>query len=229
MIRPALATMLSLAALALGCSDSQTPVAPSSTNAPSAVRGGSATGVPLANVSTFQGAAALTCPPTLLDTLHNLAVNPSFEAGTGPQHFPPGPSSTPPSAATGWLMHTSNDSALITTTRVTPSTAPGPSGSVGTRMLHVVSAKNEGGVFQSFAAPAKVMFSIWVLVRRGRVFLELNGSTASPSAWTTKHGEWEEIRACSDGTVPTGFFAVVNEDITGGDFYLDRAEIREIF
>ena len=213
--------LVSLGALiVLGCSDNQRstePIAEGSSQPATPVRINSST------VHAAEGAAALQCPPFAFASA-NLAQNPSFETGGPPQTFPPGPSSTPPSAATGWLMHTSNNLATITTSRV-PTTVPGPG---GTFMLHIVSGSTEGGVFQQINSPAKVMFSVWVLVRRGHVFLELNGGTASPGAWSTKHRQWEQIRACSDGSDATGFFAVVNEEPTGGDFYIDRAEIREI-
>jgi hypothetical protein len=214
--------LVSLGALiVLGCSDSERstePMAEGSRQSATPVQSTS-------SIHTSQGAAALQCPPFAFANNTNLAQNPSFETGGPPQTFPPGPSSTPPSAATGWLMHTSNNLATITTSRV-PTTVPGPG---GTFMLHIVSGSTEGGVFQQINSPAKVMFSVWVFVRRrGHVFLELNGGTASPGAWSTKHGQWEQIRACSDGSDATGFFAVLNEDPAGGDFFIDRAEIREI-
>jgi hypothetical protein len=38
--------------------------------------------------------------------------------------------------------------------------------------------------------------------------------------------EWELLRVCSDGTVPVDTFLVYNEDPTGGDFDIDRVEVK---
>lgn len=214
----------------IGCSDSHSPAAPSGPGtdlpAPTAVAD-----VARSPIQTNQFGAAIFCPASTLGNV-NLATNPSFEFGIGPQAFPPG-SPTKPSAATGWDMHTSNTLAPVRTARVAlpfpgVPNPPGPSQSVGKRMLHITSGSVEGGVTQTiFGSPARVMFSIWVYVRKGRVFLELN-SNGNPGAWTTKQNEWEQIRACTDGSVSGGYYALLNEDINGGDFFIDRAEIREI-
>ena len=71
------------------------------------------------------------------------------------------------------------------------------------------------------------MFSVWLFVRRGHVAIQPGGGTRGPGAWSTKHGEWEQLRICSDGSVPVGMFFIVNEDPNGGDFFADRVEIRE--
>lgn len=223
-----------LIAIAIGslvsCSDSQMPAAPSNP-APAPLEPTPVLAAAGSPVQINAGAAAMLCPATTLGAT-NLAVNPSFESGKGPQTFPPG-SSTKPSAATGWNMHTSNSLAPVTTTRVSLPFAgvpnpPGPPAAVGSRMLRITSGSVEGGVFQQIAAPAKVMFSIWVYVKRGRAFLELN-SLGNPGAWTTKRNEWEQIRVCSDGSNFSGYFGIFNQDPNGGDFFIDRAEIRQIF
>ena len=103
---------------------------------------------------------------------------------------------------------------------------PGPGGG---RMLAVRAGGNEGGVYQLLNTPAKVMFSVWVWVNRGKVVI---GSHAmvnqSPYAWSTKTNEWEQLRICTNGANPTGMFFVYNQDPTGGSFYVDRVEIRQI-
>lgn len=169
--------------------------------------------------------AALMCPPMSFVTGINLAKNPSFESGTGPKSWPPGP--TPPvSAATGWLMHTDNFGSTVTTSRVT-STVPGPGGA---KMLHVRANGNESGVYQQIpSAPNKVMFSVWVYVTKGQVQIGANSTTPfSPYSHSTKIGEWEQLRVCTDGTYPTQYFYIYNQARGGGSFVADRVEIKQI-
>jgi hypothetical protein len=71
------------------------------------------------------------------------------------------------------------------------------------------------------------MFSALVFVRRVQVALQPNGGPQGPVAWSTKHNEWEQLRVCTDGSVPTGFFAIYNQNPAGGEFFVDRVEIRE--
>ena len=52
-------------------------------------------------------------------------------------------------------------------------------------------------------------------------------SRQGPSSWNTKVGEWEQLRVCTDSTVPTGMFIIWNEDPSGGEFFVDRVEIKE--
>jgi hypothetical protein len=172
-------------------------------------------------------AAATQCPPYSFANNINLAKNPSFEVA-GPN----GPSTTwqaggpnnPPSAANNWLMHSSNQSATVSS-KLEPTNVPGGSGG---KMLHFIAGGNEGGVYQrQDTAPAKLMFSVWVFVKSGHLAIQANAGTSGPSAWSTKHNEWEQLRVCTDGTVPTGYFAIWNEDPNGGDFFVDRAEVRE--
>jgi hypothetical protein len=171
------------------------------------------------------------CPPTAFVNNTNLAVNPSFELGGPPVSWPPGPAPVQ-SAATGWFMHTDNLGSPITSARVTTN-VPGPG---GTKMLHYTSGGIEGGVYQTIVnPPAKMMFSAWVRVIKGQVLLSANNGTTGPYAWTEKkatkalpNGEWEQIRVCTDGTVPTGFLVLWNEAAGGGDFYVDRVEAREL-
>jgi hypothetical protein len=168
--------------------------------------------------------AAQMCPPMSFVTGINLAKNPSFEVGTGPKSWPPGP--TPPvSAATGWVMHTDNIGTTVSTARVS-TTVPGPGGA---KMLNVRAGGNEGGVYQYIpTAPNKVMFSVWVYVTKGQVQIGANATTPlSPYSHSTKIGEWEQLRVCTDGTYPTQYFYIYNQAAGGGSFVADRVEIKE--
>lgn len=171
---------------------------------------------------------ASACPPYSLAGSPNLAVNPSFEA-VGPNGSPTtwvsGDPFPAPSAASGWYMHSSNAGAQVTSALITTH-APGPNGA---RMLHYIAGGNEGGIYQQLGdSPAKLMFSAWVFVNSGHVELQPQGGPGNPVAWSTKIGEWEELRVCTDGSVPTGYFFIGNQNPRGGDFYVDRIEIRKI-
>src|SRR5262249_1999218 len=168
------------------------------------------------------------CPPFSFVNNKNLVKNPSFE-NVGPNGSPTtwhnGDPVPPPSAAAHWTMHSSNSGATVRSELV-PTNVPGNGGA---KMLHFVAGGNEGGVFQQVPdAPAKLMFSAWVFVKSGHVAMQPNAGTTGPAAWSERTGEWEQLRVCTDGSVPTGFFAVVNEDPTGGNFFVDRVEVRQI-
>lgn len=221
--------------LMLGCSrdgttDASVPTAPSASRA-AAPDTPPLPGRALPGLGSNVAGPRLDCPPLAFLNNTNLAANPSFETGGPPTAWPPGPFPVP-SAATGWFMHTSNDSAPVTSARVATN-VPGPGGS---RMLHYTSGSIEGGVYQQLAnSPAKLMFSVWVRVLRGQVIVAPNGGVTGPYAWSEKvasraapTGEWEQLRICTDGTVPTGFFVIWNEAAGGSDFYVDRVEIREL-
>lgn len=185
-----------------------------------------------ANAAQAASPAASQCPPYSFLT-GNLALNASFEV---PQRGVPVGSFTcwqagdpdfPPSAAKGWKMHTSNGQATICSRIVPPSTAPGPA---GTRMLQFIAGGNEGGVYQTHALdPAKsYMFSVWVYVRTGKVAIQSRSMVGGPAAWTTKVGEWEQLRVCTNSLANTDNLVVFNQDPNGGVFYTDRVELREI-
>lgn len=172
--------------------------------------------------------AAAACPPQRFANNLNLAANPGFEIGPPlgvAVTFPPGPIPTP-SAAPGWFMHTDNFNALVSTRHV-PTTVPGPGGA---RMLHVTARSFEGGVYQRVAnAPRRVMFSVWVKVVFGQAVIGANAMMGqTPNSFSTKIGEWEQLRVCTDGTWPTDMFYVYNSAAGGGQFYMDRVEIRQI-
>ena len=183
--------------------------------------------VPTSTASADPG-AAIQCPPYSFANNINYATNPSFET-VGPggplvtwQNGDPTPVS---SAAAGWFMHSSNSGARVLSELVTTH-APGPNGA---RMLRFVAAGNEGGIYQILnPAPPKVMFSAWVFVRSGRAELQVDALTQGPVAWTTKTGEWEQLRVCSDGSVQPNWFLIYNQDPRGGEFYVDRVEVRAL-
>jgi hypothetical protein len=175
-----------------------------------------------------QSPAASACPPISFLS-GNLAENPSFESvgADGPATcWQKGNPIPPASAAAGWTMHTSNDQAPVCSALV-PSTAPGPNGA---RMLRFVAGGNEGGVFQIVPLPEEksYMFSVWVFVNRGQVAIQSNALSVGPVAWTTKRGEWEQLRVCTNSLTSTNSLIVYNQDPAGGEFLVDRVELREI-
>ncbi len=183
---------------------------------------------PPPGVTDKTSAAATNCPPFSFASPTNLAKNPSFEI-VGPKGpttiWLPGNPIPPLSAARFWLMHTNNSPGAPVASKLVSTTVPGPGGS---RMLRFRAGGNEGGLLQLLpSAPAKVMFSAWVYVRRGRVALAATAGPEGPAAWSTKRNEWEQLRVCTDGTVPTGFFSIYNQDPQGGEFFVDRVEIRQ--
>jgi hypothetical protein len=123
-------------------------------------------------------------------------------------------------------MHSSNDSAKVYSSLV-QTDAPGPSGH---RMLYFRAGGNEGGVYQIIQnAGSRVMFSAWVKVISGQVVLGANAMVdQTPYSWSTKHGEWEQLRVCTDGSYQNTYFFILNEAARGGVFYVDRVEVKQI-
>ena len=158
-----------------------------------------------------------------------LAQNPSFEkvGADGPvtcwSNGDPGP---PPSAADGWFMHSSNSQATVCS-KLVPTNVPGPGGQ---NMLLFRAGGNEGGVYQVHNLPPNkaYMFSVWVYVRRGQVAIQSNAGVGGPVAWSTKLGQWEQLRVCTNSQFSTNMSVAYNQDPNGGDFFLDRVELREI-
>ena len=180
-----------------------------------------------------QSSAASQCPGFSISPT-NVAVNPGFELPA--PDVPVGDAACwqigqalpTHSAAAGWLMHTSNIGARVCS-RLVDSTAPGPN---GRRMLHFRAGGNEGGIYQdvrSIVDPARAyMFSAWVFVRNGKVGLSGTNSTGGPSSFTTKTGEWEQLRVCTNSRAVTDVLSIYNQDPAGGVFFVDRIELREI-
>ena len=169
------------------------------------------------------------CPPFTPPSGPNLLANPDFEivgpCGGFTWWFQNQGNCGTNSAADVWQTHSSNQGALLRTTSVA-STLP-----IGgqARMLRIIAGGNEGGVFQSVPlGPVKVMASVWVFVRRGHVVLGTDFATVGRYSWNTKVGEWELLRVCTDGSFSVDGFFVYNEDPAGGDFVIDRAELKAI-
>lgn len=180
-----------------------------------------------------QSSAASQCPGFSISPT-NIAVNPGFElpaanvpAGNSTcwQNGEPLPAN---SAAAGWLMHSSNDGARVCS-RLVDSTTPGPN---GRRMLAFRAGSNEGGIYldvRGIVDPARAyMFSAWVFVRSGKVGMSGTNSVGGPASFTTKVGEWEQLRVCTNSRAVTDILAIYNQDPAGGTFYVDRVELREI-
>lgn len=162
----------------------------------------------------------------------DLGINDSFETpapsvplGTK-TCWQAGGAPNPVSAADSWYMHSSNAGAKVCS-KLMASTAPGPRGK---EMVQFIAGGNEGGVYQYLNLdPAKsYMFSVWVYVRSGQVAIQSNNMTGGPGAWSSKIGEWEQLRVCNNSQFSANSMWIVNEDPNGGTFYVDRAEVREI-
>lgn len=190
--------------------------------------------VTLALVVTLAGAAQAASPaasscPTGYFLSGQLAQNESFEqvgpAGASTCWSSGGPDPAP-SAAAGWFMHSDNFQAPVCSRLVT-STVPGPGGH---RMLHFRAGGNEGGVYQVLQVPPDktYMFSVWVFVVRGQVVVQSQAGVFGPHAWSTKIGEWEQLRVCTNSLAATDWLVVYNQDPRGGEFFVDRVEAREI-
>jgi hypothetical protein len=121
-------------------------------------------------------------------------------------------------------MHSDNSGSKITT-RCVPSTVPEKGGA---RMLQVNATGSESGVLQLLAqSNSRRMLSVWVRVRSGQVGIQLQGGTTGPAAWSTKTAEWEQLRVCTDGTVPSDAIVIYNQAPGGGIFFVDRVEVRD--
>ncbi|MBL0730754.1 hypothetical protein [Piscinibacter sp. HJYY11] len=198
---------------------------------PRAVALAAALSVAIATTAQAASPAASACPDYFFLS-GNLALNPNFEVpapgvpiGTAKcwQNGDPSPVT---SAAAHWQMHSSNAGAPVCSTLVAGS-APGPGGSY---LLAFRAGGNEGGIYQSHALDPKkaYMFSVWVMVRSGQVAIQSRAMTGGPVAWTSKIGEWEQLRVCTNSLSNTDMLVVFNQAANGGLFYVDRAELREI-
>lgn len=180
-----------------------------------------------------QSSAASQCPRFSISPT-NVAVNPGFElaAANVPmgsqtcwQNGDPQPMN---SAAAGWQMHTSNQLVRVCS-RLIESTTPGPN---GRRMLAFRAGGDEGGIYQDVRGivdPARTyMFSAWVFVRSGKVGMSGTNDVAGPASFTTKIGEWEQLRVCTNSRAVTDILSIYNQDPAGGTFFVDRVELREI-
>ena len=97
-------------------------------------------------------------------------------------------------------------------------------------MLYIRTGGNEGGVIQTFSSEhpgsAKIIGAAWVFVRHGNAQIGIHADgVPTVSAFSTKVGEWELLKVCSDGNSTNSMFFVINQDANGGDFYIDAAAI----
>ena len=185
-----------------------------------------------------EASAATACPPFGFADAVNHADNPSFETvgENGNPSICQAPCVAPQeSAADAWIMHSDNFGHKVTTkleplSVLDPRREPfGTDPKALRRMLHVVAHGTESGVYQQHfntASGTKVMFQVWTYVKSGHVAIQPHGGGGGPVAWSTKTNQWEELRVCSDGTVPIDLFVILNQDAAGGEFWVDRAEIR---
>jgi hypothetical protein len=172
------------------------------------------------------------CPPYSVPDAPNLLVNPDFEAPTSVAFtsWCHGIGSLD-AVAPGWKIHSDNQGSCIYTD-MKPSDLP-----IGGkyRMIHVVAHGGESGIWQMLPPEitnsnpkVKMMASVWVKVISGHVILQPNGGNKGPSSWSTKKNEWELLRVCTDATADVNMFIVYNEQTTGGEFYVDRAEVKVV-
>ena len=167
--------------------------------------------------------AATSCPAFTPPSGANLLLNPGLET-VGPC----GPFTVwaagngncgVNSAALNWTIHSSNQQTQVIT-RLVNSTDP-----IGgqAKMLHITAKGNESGIFQLMPTGlTTVMVTAWVYVRSGHVVLQASGGNTGPSSWNSVKNQWEQLRVCTDGTVPADSTWVVNEDPAGGDFFVDN-------
>jgi hypothetical protein len=175
--------------------------------------------------------AAGSCPDYLFLS-GNLEPNPEFGI---PQAGIPLGSKTcwqsggvplPPAAAADWFMHSNNAGAKVCSTVVNG----GAPGSKGAKRLFVTAGGNEGGVYRNvpFVAGKGYMFSVWVFVKSGQVAIQSSATTGGPVAWSSKTGEWEQLRVCNNSQFGADQLVIYNQAETGGKFYVDRVEFREM-
>jgi hypothetical protein len=129
------------------------------------------------------------------------------------------------SAAAGWTIHSSNSATAVNTYWVNTTLPIGGK----QKMIRIIARGNESGIWQPLTTTASaVMLSAWVFVRSGHIVMQASAGLTGPSAWSDKLNEWEELRICTDGTVPVDNIILYTEDPNGGDFFIDRVEARAI-
>jgi hypothetical protein len=194
--------------------------------------------LPVATGAQADPSAATACPPLGFADTVNYADNPSFETigENGNPSICHSPCIDPQeSAADQWTIHSDNFRHTVKTkleplSVLDPREEPfGTDPKAEHRILHVVAHGNESGVYQRHfdtVSGTKVMFQVWTYVKSGFVEIQPHGGPGGPVAWSTKTNQWEELRVCTDGTAPVDLFFVLNQDPAGGEFWIDRAEIR---
>ncbi len=174
--------------------------------------------------------AANICPQITISPTapQNLAQNPGFEISCNPASCTEGNCGA--SAALHWRLHAGDHQGAFTTTScVTPSQVPEKGGQ---KMLRVTTNGPEGGVWQALTPSSKnTMLSVWVRVRTGQVVIqlhtnELQAGGPGPKAWSTKQGEWEQLRICSADGVNVDRIVIYNQDLRSSIFDIDRVEVK---
>ncbi len=98
-------------------------------------------------------------------------------------------------------------------------------------MLRLQALGMESGIYQPYQMPPgvnSIMFSVWVKVIRGQAQIGVNSMVnQGPTAFSTKIGEWEQLRVCTNGT-RVDWLHIYNQGAGGGEFYVDRIEVRAI-
>ena len=88
-------------------------------------------------------------------------------------------------------------------------------------MIRIVAKGNESGIWQPLTPPGTaVMLTAWVFVRSGHLAMQSSAGLTGPYAWNDKLNEWEELRICTNGTVPVDNIVIYNQDPNGGDFLI---------
>lgn len=157
--------------------------------------------------ATAQSSAASHCPDFSTSPT-NVAVNPGFELPAA---------DTRAGEAVCWQIG---------------DPPPASSAAAGRHMLAFRAGASEGGIDQDVRAivePARAyMFSAWVFVRNGKVGPSGTHVVGGPASFTTKVGEWEQLRVCTNSRAVTDILPIYNQDPAGGTFFVDRIELREI-
>jgi hypothetical protein len=169
--------------------------------------------------------AADVCPPMGFLNTTNHVQNSSFEKADhgGVNH----------SAAKNWFLHGDNEGDPVTSSLIATTVPHGTDPGEGSKMIHIDAKGNESGVYQILPVElvhSKLMFSVWVNVKKGHVAIQLGSFVGGPAGWSTKHNQWEELHICSNGNPDApaqDSIFIVNEDPAGGHFDIDRVEVRE--
>jgi hypothetical protein len=67
-----------------------------------------------------------------------------------------------------------------------------------------------------------------VYVKSGQVAIQSSATTGGPVAWSSKTGEWEQLRVCNNSQFGADQLVIYNQASAGGKFYVDRVGLREI-
>lgn len=145
----------------------------------------------------------------------NVIANPGFESGSGTTSSSALSNFTSPVTSWGgW-----NNSAVLTTLEVLPSTLPLPD--AGAQMLHISSTGDANGVYQFFSA-GSLYAGAWFFVNSGQANLWMVDGPGGGHAVSATHGQWEYVQvgipiSTSELAIYTG--------AGGGDFFVDLVTV----